>query len=445
VRRWTRTVSGRPSIAELATIGMWPPARTRAIRLVAGAGRSPRAPVHPPRAARTRGATPAPTDGRKPRPPSSVAPAQIFKTLATADEPDGPRRRPGRSRAGPQAPCGRLRSGGRALMSRRRPDGGDEVRDRRDQSARLATAAPGGRGRVCLEPRDRLRLGRPPRLQLEIAPGDLVRLCSALSTPIARDHGRDDTEPSGWHTGSAPRQHRRQAQQKNAAPHGRTLSQHRVSHLVTPGSAPSDPNPGPSRPDAPSDHDLEGRHPPAAGGMTHRHRVPPRDVPAERRQGSCEYTKAAPAGVLQSASAAGRSQHRVRTRSRARRGEPEPRGGGRDEGRDRRRPVRLEHRQLHLQREEVRVAGPLVRGQRGRDLQPERDLVEGQGGRPGREGPHVPRSWQRHPSPYGSFSQYTKDGMGLNKTAGTATRTRSTGRVLHEDLPQASRPTPWSS
>ena len=54
---------------------------------------------------------------------------------------------------------------------------------------------------------------------------------------------RDDSEPSGLAYWARPRQHRRQAQQKNAAPHGRTLSQHRVPHLVTLGPAPSDPNP----------------------------------------------------------------------------------------------------------------------------------------------------------------------------------------------------------
>jgi len=47
---------------------------------------------------------------------------------------------------------------------------------------------------------------------------------------------------------------------------------------------------------APSDDDLGGRHAPAAGGTNHRHRVPPRDVPAERRHESCESPKPAPSG-----------------------------------------------------------------------------------------------------------------------------------------------------
>ena len=77
-------------------------------------------------------------------------------------------------------------------------------------------------------------------------------------------------------------------------------------------------------------------------------------------------------------------------------------GSGRrrgDEGRRHRRPGRFEHRELHLQRQEVRVAGPLLRGHRGRDLQPQRDVVPGQGGRPGRERPHLPRPRQRVPQP----------------------------------------------
>ncbi len=66
---------------------------------------------------------------------------------------------------------------------------------------------------------------------------------------------------------------------------------------------------------------------------------------------------------------------------------------------DRRRTVRLEHRQLQGQRQAVRRPGPLVRRQRRRDLQPECDVVAGQGGGPGREGPHLPRPRQRLSQP----------------------------------------------
>ena len=45
------------------------------------------------------------------------------------------------------------------------------------------------------------------------------------------------------------------------------------------------------------------------------------------------------------------------------------------------------------------------------------------------------------PSPYGAFSQYTKDGFGLNATAGTRQLQHEVlGRVLHPDRPSSWRP-----
>ena len=107
-----------------------------------------------------------------------------------------------------------------------------------------------------------------------------------------------------------------------------------------------------------------------------------------------------PAGVLPAIGPPGRPRvSRSRSSPRIGMANPLPDGRGRDEGRHRRRTGRLEHRQLHLQRQEIRGAGSLVRGQRGRDLQPQRDVGAGQGRGPGRQRLHLPRPWQRLTQP----------------------------------------------
>ena len=58
-------------------------------------------------------------------------------------------------------------------------------------------------------------------------------------------------------------------------------------------------------------------------------------------------------------------------------------------------PVGSSTSKLHHERQAIRGPGPLVRSHRRRGLQPERHMVEGQGRRPGREGRHLSRPWQR--------------------------------------------------
>ena len=56
---------------------------------------------------------------------------------------------------------------------------------------------------------------------------------------------------------------------------------------------------------------------------------------------------------------------------------------------------------------------------RHRDLQPERHLVQGQVGGPGRQRPHLPRTWQRISQPVRTVLRARrKDGLGLNASAG---------------------------
>ena len=67
-----------------------------------------------------------------------------------------------------------------------------------------------------------------------------------------------------------------------------------------------------------------------------------------------------------------------------------------------------------------------LRGHRRRDLQPERDLGQGQGGRPGRERPHLPRPRQRLAQPVRRLRPGTRrTGWGSTRRPATATATRS--------------------
>ena len=142
-------------------------------------------------------------------------------------------------------------------------------------------------------------------------------------------------------------------------------------------------------------------HSPAAGGTTHRHRAPARCSGREEARALPLFQNGAQRASRRSVRIATSSSLR-RGRLRRRRRWPRhrgPRRGRRNEGRHRRRAGRLEHRELHLQREEARRPGARLRRDGVRDLQPERHLGEGQGGRPGRERPDLPGPRQRLAQP----------------------------------------------
>ena len=174
--------------------------------------------------------------------------------------------------------------------------------------------------------RDGPRLRRPAR-----APGRAGTGRSGASRQRAmgpRHAGRRAglTRPSlGWHTGRAPRQHRRQAQTEERRPHGRTC--HRVGpqpdqpRIVSAGSNPS----VSSRPRAPSDHDLT---PPIRRRRRHHPPSPRAHRVVFRRTGGKDLASSRtrrPAGVVQAAGPAGRSRDRDRTRHIRRDGRPGPR------------------------------------------------------------------------------------------------------------------------
>ncbi len=97
-----------------------------------------------------------------------------------------------------------------------------------------------------------------------------------------------------------------------------------------------------------------------------------------------------------------------------------------DQGRRHRRPGRVEHRELHQERQAVRGPGPLLRRHRGRDLQPERDVDPGQGRGPGREGRDLPRSRQRvAQSVRRLLAVLRRTASGSTRRRATATPTRS--------------------
>ena len=74
--------------------------------------------------------------------------------------------------------------------------------------------------------------------------------------------------------------------------------------------------------------------------------------------------------------------------------------------------------QLHHNAKKLRRAGPLVRRLRLRDLQPERHLDQGQGVAQGANVLIYLGHGNGYPSPYGAVLPYTKDGLGLNPSAG---------------------------
>ena len=194
------------------------------------------------------------------------------------------------------------------------------------------------RGRDSLEP---VSVARDPD---ELARSD--RGCHSLAYSVALPGNTD-----------------RQGKQKTAAPTAGILSPRQAPNLtpriVTHRSLPRLRRVIAHRPTMTSRRHRPCRrrhHPPSSRA--------PRDVPAERRQESCRFPERRPAGVQPPVSPADRHRHRDRARRGRRRWPiPSPRGG-RDQGRRRRRTGRLEHIELHLQRQALRLAGPLLRRHR---------------------------------------------------------------------------------
>ena len=188
------------------------------------------------------------------------------------------------------------------------------------------------------------------------------------------------------------------------------------------------------------------RHAPAVGGTTHRHRVlTTRCSGGTGGRSLASSPERHPAGVIQVDPS---DRHRPRDRAGRfdGRGQPHPRCGGRDEGRRDRRTGRLEHSELQGQREALREPGPLLWRQRDRDLQPECDVVAGQGGGPGRERPHLPRTRQRVAKPVRRVLEVHQGRVRAQPDGRQrATTTPSIGASTTSTRRSTSRPTPWSS
>ena len=246
--------------------------------------------------------------------------------------------------------------------------------------------------------RDRAVAAADGRARGSIRAHGSVRQRSTKSTPISHwSTSRLQRVATAGILWTLPGMHRRQGQTEERRP---PTAGNSVTRQAPTWHSRTDipvPPPASARCRAPSDDDLARRHVPCR--RRHNPPSPCAHHAVFRRRGGKSLAvpeERRPEGVIQAVD----PSHRHRPRNgvgRSDRGQPHPRGGGRDEGRDRRRTGRLEHSQLQGQREALRRPGPLVRRQRRRDLQPERDMVAGQGGGPGREGPHLPRPRQRLP------------------------------------------------
>ena len=253
---------------------------------------------------------------------------------------------------------------------------------RRRRPARLSAAARG-----------------PPEHSRNRAPiGCTASLPDGQAATVHRrtaDHALAGQRPMGplagdWHTfglhaRQASRHHSdRQAQQKTRRPHGRTLS---IS------SGPHSTARGPAHPDR--DHPLARAHrdrwcvrpapcaPSCRRRPHHRHRVPQARCSGRRRQGSCRYPQTSPSGRLVHRSLrltafaliAALVVGSVRWRTPGNQTRPASRSSW-SSGRSGPAP------RSTRQRQDVRLARPLVRRVRHGDLQPLRDVVQGQGSPP---------------------------------------------------------------
>ena len=196
---------------------------------------------------------------------------------------------------------------------------------------------------------------------------------------------------------------RQTGQPKTAAPHGRTLSspsacptRRHPDRLLGPSRAPIAPIPRVRAPVA------RPPRPPAAGGIT-----PPSSRPcAAFRQRGGKSVAGSPRTAPRGRPAIGTSAWPSSVR-------PGRRAGGR-RARDPAAvaaaaagmkvvivvgPVGSSTANYIYNAKKLRGAGPLLRRDRVRDLQPQRDVVAGQDRRPGRQRPHLPRPRQRLPEP----------------------------------------------
>ena len=221
----------------------------------------------------------------------------------------------------------------------------------------------------------------------------------------------------------------RQAQPKTAAPTAGPCRSRRVSPLDGHGSA------------HPSAFDpslaltaIDGRpspriaHPLPRGGLT-TVAAPQRGVPAERRHGSCRSHQRRPAGVQPPVTSPDRIRPdgRARRESRQRwrtRSTPAPPASRSSSSSARSGPSTAEYM---TSAKSLRGPRPLVRRHGHRDLQPLRHVVQGQGGRPGRQRPDLPRPRQRLSQPVRRVPalHQGRDGAERHRPA-TATTTSST-------------------
>ena len=249
-----------------------------------------------------------------------------------------------------------------------------------------------------------------------------------------------------WHTSARPpgqsTPDRQAEKQKTAAPTAgpcRPVGRRRSPADRSPAPPPVGPHPDRPHPRAPRASSRvrvllcrRRHHPPSPRPM--------HGVPAERRQERCPCPTKAPRGRLASRSvpslrlvaiAALASVMAVGGLA----AQPETVAAAGQEGRHRRRPRRLEHRELHLQREEARRAGPLLWRHRLRDLQPPCDV--GAGEEPQPRARTSSSTWATATA----TRARTAPSASTRRTASGSTRRRQLGpqvlrRVLRRPLPE---------
>ena len=242
----------------------------------------------------------------------------------------------------------------------------------------------------------------------------------------------------------APRRHPdRQAQQKTAAPHGRTLS-------TSVGRPTSSRSPDPARPiltrSPPSTlraRVARARAPPAAGGTTHRHRAPARCSGGEEAR-ALPVPKTAPSGRPAIGTfRSGRPSPRLApcSRSAASRRHPIAAAAAGMKVVIVVGPGRLEHRQLHLQRQAATPRRPAPTAPPCTRSTARTRRGPGSRRRPGRQRPHLPRPRQRLAKPVRPLPAYTKDGLGLNATPARQLERQVLRRVLRRPRTSSSRRT----
>ena len=246
------------------------------------------------RAARAPRARPRPSselrDGRR-RGPRRRPGAGVQDARRERRRADGPGRRPGRPGARSQAPRGWPARGRKATLA-------DPAAAQRATGDVIGGISPLGSRRplpVVIDASAHATIRRCSCRPAGAASSSSWRrptwcACAARSRHrIARDHesGMTRRRVAAGILAALPGKHRRQAQTEERRP----PRQNPVTCVGCPPGHPPDRPGDPSRFGASSARAVRRRSmrssPPAAGGTTHRHRVPPRGVPADRRQGSC--------------------------------------------------------------------------------------------------------------------------------------------------------------